>query len=115
MIFLDAWEEFFNVFRLIKNLFSFPVDSLTHELQALKLEMEREHEQCQDSEIVEDFLGSDQDDDDVEDDADTIEEEPDFSCGSNEELYSESAKDTETEDEKTQMKSRRHRQTLKPW
>ena len=36
-------------------------------------------------EIVEDFLGSDQDDDE-EDDADTIEEEPDFSCGSDGEL-----------------------------
>ena len=45
--------------------------------------MAREQEQCQESEIVEDFLGSDQDDDE-EDDADTIEEEPDFSCGSDE-------------------------------
>ena len=48
---------------------------MKHELQALKLEMAREQEQCQDSEIVEDFLGSDQDDDNVEDDPDTIEEE----------------------------------------
>ena len=47
--------------------------------------MAREKEQCQESEIVEDFLGSDQDDDE-EDDADTIEEEPDFSCGSDGEL-----------------------------
>ena len=38
--------------------------------------MTREQEQCRDSEIGEDFLGSDQDDDDVEDYGDTIEEEP---------------------------------------
>lgn len=72
--------------------------------------MAREQEQCQESEIVEDFLGSDQDNDE-EDDAGTIEEEPDFSCGSDEELFSESAEDTETEDEETQMKSRRYTET----
>ena len=94
-----------------KKLFSFPGDSLTHELQALKSEMAREQEQCQESEIVEDFLGSDQDDDD-EDDADTIEEEPDFSCVSGEEPFSESTEDTESEDEGTQMKSTRYMYTL---
>ena len=76
--------------------------------------MAREKEQCQESEIVEDFLGSDQDDDE-EDDADTIEEEPDFSCGSDEEPFSESAEDTESEDEGTQMKSSRYTLTLKTW
>ncbi|XP_068747225.1 uncharacterized protein [Montipora capricornis] len=84
------------------------VDRLTHELQALKWEMAREEEQDQESEIDEDFLGSDQDEDeDEDDDADTIEEEPDFSCGYQEGLSSESAEDSETEDEETQMKSKR--------
>ena len=82
---LDRNFKIFNVFKLIKKLFSFPVDSLMHELQTLKFEMAREQEQCQEQEIVEDFLGSDQDNDE-EDDADTIEEERDFSCGSDGEL-----------------------------
>ena len=48
-----------------------------------------------------------------DDDADdTIEEEPDFSSGSNGELFSESADETETEDEETEKK-RRYAQTLK--
>ena len=55
-----------------------------------------------------DFLGSDQNEDE-EDDADTIEEEPDFSCGSEEGLSSESAEDSETENEETQMKSKRYK------
>jgi len=66
----------------------------------------------QESEIDEDFLGSVQDDD-KEDDADTIEEEPDISCGCEEGLSSESAEDSETEDEEKQMKSERYTQTLK--
>lgn len=102
----------FNVSKLMKKLFSFPVDRVMHELQALKLEMAREQEKGQESEIVEDFLGSDQDNNE-EDDADTTEEKPDFSCRSNEELFSESAEDTETEDEELQMKSKRYTQTLK--
>lgn len=73
--------------------------------------MAREEEQDQESEIDEDFLGSDQDE--AEDnDADTIEEEPDFSCGYQEGLSSESTEDSETEDEETQMKSKRYTQTL---
>ena len=76
--------------------------------------MAREPEQCQDSEIVEDFLGSDQDYDDVEDDPDTIEEEPDFPCGSDEELYSESAEATETEDKKTQNEKQEVQTNIKP-
>ena len=99
----------FSVLKLITKLFSFPVERLTHELQALKWEMAREEEQDQESEIDEDFLGSVKDEDeDEEDDADTIEEEPDFSCGSEEGLSSESAGDSETEDEETQMKSKRY-------
>ena len=104
--------NFCNVLKLITKLFLFPVDRLTHELQALKWEMAREEEQDQESEIDEDFLGCDQDEDE-EDDADTIEEEPDFSRGYQEGLSSESAEDSETEDEETQMKSKRYTQTLK--
>ena len=51
---------------------------------------------------------------DEDDDADTIEEEPDFSTGSNEELFSESAEETETEDEETEMKNRMYTQIFKP-
>lgn len=71
--------------------------------------MARNEEQHEDSEIVVDFPDGDHDNEE-DDDADTIEEEPDFSCGSNEELFSDSAEDTETEDEEAQIKSRRYKQ-----
>lgn len=69
--------------------------------------MIRDEDQCEESEIVMDYPDGDHDDEE-DDDADTIEEESDFSCGSNEELFSDSADDTETEDEEAQMKSRRY-------
>ena len=50
---------------------------------------------------------------DVDDDADTIEEELDFSTGSNEELFSE-CQGNRTEDDETEMKNRRYAQTFKP-
>ena len=71
--------------------------------------MARNEEQHEDSEIVVDFPDGDHDNEE-DDDADTIEEEPDFSCGSNEERFSDSAEDTETEDEEAQIKSRRYKQ-----
>ena len=67
--------------------------------------MIRDEDQCEESEIVVDYPDGDYDDEE-DDDADTIEEEPDFSCGSNEELFSDSADDTATEDEEAQMKNR---------
>ena len=92
----------------MKNCFSFPVDRFTYEVQIIKSEKVREEEaQCQKmSETGEDF--------DEDDDADTIEEEPDFSTGSNKELFSESAEETRTEDEETEMKNRRYAQIFKP-
>ena len=91
---------------------SVPVDRLAYKIEELESKGVTS-DSCNifEESVIEGAPTSDQEDGDEEDDEEdneTIEEEPDFSSASNDDPFSESAEDTDTEDEETETKGERY-------